>query len=1004
MKSFKAPGIDGWRAQELKLLPSLAIQHLADIFSQIWDSHMTPNQMLARTILLAKTANPMTFSDGRPIAILGYVPRLTSKLIADQLLAAWGKRWSPQIAGGLPFRAIKDITMQQQFLIEKAHQTNVPYGGFTLDLVKAFNLIPRQVAKRLLIAWGAPTDAVSFWIRSLNNMSRILQVRGRCSSKQSSTTGAPEGDAMSVCAMLVIAATFFRKMTIARVQPFTYADNWTLMSPDKRALFQALIQTLNFATTIRMKIDIGKSWGWGTNEEMRKFWKSTSLLFPAGDVDIDVKLASKDLGCMMQYSRRTFLGCLKSRIQYAKRRLFRLQKMDLSIQDKASKIQTAIWPVAFYGAESQVIGETHFTQLRRAASDALIGKHKFASSFVAMQYLSDRIMDPMLYVIVSGLCAIRRLYHYNPQLADEMWNEVLAQATPRGPASALAHYLRKVQWTPDEGGKVTMPSGHQLNLSLQPTCEIRHICRLAWSQHVHVQICHRKGVTAMPFDAYTHLKVFTKLTAREQKILSLNVTGGFQTSATKAIWDSTQTPECQYCHQPDRHQHRLLKCPNFEHVRERHAAAIQTLHTHTHLCWSPLPTIHAKQHVYNLTRHNRMGPVLSPRHDSAETRVKIFTDGTCDRPKLQNCCRAAWAAVKQIHQDREDPSFNHFEVLQVSHVQGVQTINRSELASVAWVTQFYSQQQPRPEVDIYTDSQFVERLVQSIASGTFDASRYNIMHFDLIQILQATWEPSFCQIHKVKSHCELSQARNRDQLYTILGNTVADDTAKLINQQEMPFLQEACDDIAHHSCVQMQALAEIFAYLCELNSLRMTLTLEREKSQDEENEHNSCDAIAQIQQILLDWVPDGPFWTFDGILPPVIAHACPSGGQIARGVWLFFQQLEWRHPDLPPQKNDFGVTWYELTIHFTMYTGRCLPIWVKQKTGHQAWPYPFDSEEVAILKPEVRSLWHQAHNFRAVVKYLESSTGCHLYPRYKKTGASTMVRLGFHRSLTGGIA
>lgn len=187
--------------------------------------------MLARTILLAKTANPMTFSDVRPIIILGYIPRLTSKLIADQLLTAWGKTWRPQIVGGLPFRAVKDITIQQQFLIEKAHQTNVPYGGFTLDLVKAFNLIPRQVAKRLLVAWGAPSRAVSFWIQSLNNMCRLLQVRGRCSETRSSATGAPEGDSMSVCAMLVIAA-FFRKTSIVNVQPFTYADNWTFMSPD----------------------------------------------------------------------------------------------------------------------------------------------------------------------------------------------------------------------------------------------------------------------------------------------------------------------------------------------------------------------------------------------------------------------------------------------------------------------------------------------------------------------------------------------------------------------------------------------------------------------------------------------------------------------------------------------------------------------------------------------------------------------------------------------------
>ena len=136
----------------------------------------------------------------------------------------------------------------------------------------------------------------------------------------------------------------------------------------------------------------------------------------------------------------------------------------------------------------------------------------------------------------------------------------------------------------------------------------------------------------------------------------------------------------------------------------------------------------------------------------------------------------------------------------------------------------------------------------------------------------------------------------------------------------------------------------------------------------------------------------------------MVAHACPAGAQIALTTWMFFQRLQWRHPDLPLVRTDFGVTWYELVVHYTLYAGRCLPIWIRHDNQSFAWPYAFDSLEVAIQKPEVKSLWHQAHNFRAVVQYLESTMKCHLYPPYKKTKASTVVRMGFHRSLTGGIA
>ena len=163
-------------------------------------------------------------------------------------------------------------------MLEKAHATHT---RFTLDLVKAFNLIPRQIALSLLVHFGASEQAVGFWVRSLNNMGRFLQIRQACGMPSLSTTGAPEGDALSVCAMLVIAAAFFHKMSSIQVQPFTYADKWTFTSTSQRALFRAMVATLNFTSSLRMKVDIQKSWGWGTDLSMRTFWSQMHILYPA---------------------------------------------------------------------------------------------------------------------------------------------------------------------------------------------------------------------------------------------------------------------------------------------------------------------------------------------------------------------------------------------------------------------------------------------------------------------------------------------------------------------------------------------------------------------------------------------------------------------------------------------------------------------------------------------------------------------------------------------------
>lgn len=74
------------------------------------------------------------------MTIVGYISRRCSKIVADQVLAAWSKQWSSCISGGLQLRSVRDISIQRQHLLEKTHNTNENLGGWTLDLIKAFNL------------------------------------------------------------------------------------------------------------------------------------------------------------------------------------------------------------------------------------------------------------------------------------------------------------------------------------------------------------------------------------------------------------------------------------------------------------------------------------------------------------------------------------------------------------------------------------------------------------------------------------------------------------------------------------------------------------------------------------------------------------------------------------------------------------------------------------------------------------------------------------------------
>lgn len=175
LKSHKAVGVDGWHAEELQCLTDTMISDLSSLLTSAWSSGLTAQLMQARTLLFAKRDCPTSISDGGPITILGYIARITSKLISDQVLAQWATPWPPTISGGLPHRSARDLCIMQQLQIEHAKTHHTAWGGWTMDLVKAFNLIPRRVVRHIFVLLGIPTFISDFWFKSLSRLTRVLQ-------------------------------------------------------------------------------------------------------------------------------------------------------------------------------------------------------------------------------------------------------------------------------------------------------------------------------------------------------------------------------------------------------------------------------------------------------------------------------------------------------------------------------------------------------------------------------------------------------------------------------------------------------------------------------------------------------------------------------------------------------------------------------------------------------------------------------------------------------------
>ncbi len=90
--------------------------------------------------------------------------------------------------------------------------------------------------KKMFIKMGTPEMIIDFWLESLTDLTRLPQIGPHLGEPVSSTTGVPEGDAMSVCSMVVLSFFYHQYLgqNLLQVRITIYADNWSWLTKSQR--------------------------------------------------------------------------------------------------------------------------------------------------------------------------------------------------------------------------------------------------------------------------------------------------------------------------------------------------------------------------------------------------------------------------------------------------------------------------------------------------------------------------------------------------------------------------------------------------------------------------------------------------------------------------------------------------------------------------------------------------------------------------------------------------
>ena len=971
MKKGKASGADFFSPEDLHDLPVAAFRDFASIVNKHLPNGLSENFLVARTVLLAKVPNPETIKHGRPITIFGVLFRLITRHISRQLLRHWQKHLPIDVSGGVPGRGVQDLSLAQQSQIEHHLCNRTALSGFTLDLVKAFNLLPRRAIVHIMTHFGAPRHLIEAWVLCLSHMTRRVQLGNFLDEPMPSTTGVPEGDSLSVAAMIAVSWVFWLRVSSTKIRAFCYADNWSWMTTQMRENLRCFRFLVDFTSMLRLQVDYDKSWAWVSSIAVQKEWDAIACEIPHG-MQIQLKIAVKDLGACVNYTRSRRIGPFRERFEEAMHDFPKLRYSRLSFKEKCIKIQTALFPRAFYAADSCAPCESFFQTCRRNVTNALVTSAKHASSDITCHFLSPRLQDPFIFVFVTALRNLRRYFAICPRDAMRVWARACEYdgKKPFGPGTSLSVLVRRIGWQLNENGILFVKVGASLDVFHSSNKEIVRFCEFWWTDVVHSRVCHRKGFDfEQKLSRRISLKCFSSLSESDQAFAVQYITGSFQTEQTKMFWDKTNTGLCPLCGQVDNHVHRVFECEPLTEIRLSHQHAVSLMrHTFKDWPWAPLPFRHPEEHFVKIVLENRRLPEPFKPELPPDGCFTFYTDGSAQASNKPFARHAAFAAIQDMYGSTFAPSllvppirFEHtkFWIVSLAFCPGAQSVPRAELAAVVQVAMSMSQYYPDQTCTIFTDAQYAINVVKNWSKPNPLGKFHKVNNQDLIELLQMHWHQDKFRLVKIAAHNNPLKQLDADSMRITAGNCAADEAAKTARDREIADIKQALFRIQDWDVTHSYDYLCVLKYLAEVSRRRLQLMPAKKLSNDPSppDGANEMDHAPQSAfNLLSGWAPEGPYHAIElGEVSDEVLQAVSGGTKFASAIWWWLSKLKWIQSDDPHTKSDgdYGITWVELLFNFQTVTGLSVPVFIEQHKIISTWVWP-DSDAAALLPMKLR--------------------------------------------------
>ena len=262
-KPRAARGPDGFSKQDLVHMPDPYVAALVQFLSELETGQRPwPEQLLHGLICSLDKQNGRTDAQGfRPICLFSMIYRAWAGIRAREALRFMEHLMPEGACGFLRGREAAQVWVTLESSIELALQGATGVAGFSTDLVKAFNNLPREPIFQIGAHVGLPGELLTPWRGFVDGSVRHFLVRQAVSEGLESTCGFLEGCPLSPLAMVLVDLLYHRFLHEFRpaVHSLSFVDNLSGIGPSALQVAMALKSTESFCEALDLELDQSKT-------------------------------------------------------------------------------------------------------------------------------------------------------------------------------------------------------------------------------------------------------------------------------------------------------------------------------------------------------------------------------------------------------------------------------------------------------------------------------------------------------------------------------------------------------------------------------------------------------------------------------------------------------------------------------------------------------------------------------------------------------------------------